>query len=324
MDQIDWNLARAFCATADAGSLSAAARKLGLTQPTLSRQVAALEAALGVTLFERIGKRLALTEAGLGLVEHARLMSAAADAMALAAAGKSQDVAGRVTISATEAVSAYVLPDAVERIRREAPQITVVIVASDSISDLRKREADIAIRHVRPSEPELIARLLGEMTAHFYASEAWLARNGTPASVADLRGADLLGFEPVDRFSQHLHAAGIPIEAEQFRIVSENAVVLWEMVRRGLGVCMMLREIAERMPGVVRLLPDLQGTAVPVWLVSHRELRTSRRVRLVFEILADEISRRSHRSEISPTPTVAPPELARFGKGQANARRDQE
>jgi DNA-binding transcriptional LysR family regulator len=169
MDQMDWNLARAFCATADAGSLSAAARQLGLTQPTLSRQVAALEAALGVTLFERIGKRLALTDTGLGLVEHARAMALAADAMALAAAGKSQDVSGRVTISATDAVSAYLLPGLVARIRAKAPQITLVIVASDSISDIRRREADIAIRHVRPTEPELIARLVGEMTANFYA-----------------------------------------------------------------------------------------------------------------------------------------------------------
>lgn len=293
MDELDWNLARAFSVTAETGSLSAAARKLGLTQPTLSRQVAALEAALGVTLFERVGKRLALTEAGHGLVEHARAMAAAADAMALAAVGKSQDVAGRVTISATEAVSAYLLPDVVARIRREVPQVTLVIVASDSISDLRKREADIAIRHVRPSEPELIARLVGQMTAHFYAAECWISRNGAPASVADLCDADLLGFEPVDRFCEHLQAAGIPISADAFRIVSENAVVLWEMVRRGLGVCMMLREIADLIPGIVRVLPDLPGTPVPVWLVSHRELRTSRRVRRVFDILDDELSRHS-------------------------------
>jgi DNA-binding transcriptional LysR family regulator len=293
MEKMDWNQARAFCATADAGSLSAAARKLGLTQPTLSRQVAALEAALGVALFERIGKRLALTDAGLGLVEHARVMAAAADAMGLAAAGKSQDVAGRVTISATDAVSAYLLPRLVACVRQKAPQITIVVVSSDSISDLRRREADIAIRHMRPTEPELIARLVGEMTAHFYAAASWLAKNGTPRSVAELCEAEVLGFEPVDRFSDHLRAAGIPVPPDRFRIVSGNSVVLWEMVRQGVGVCMMLQEIAELTPGVIRLLPDLPGTPVPVWLVSHRELHTSRRVRLVFDILAEELSRSS-------------------------------
>jgi DNA-binding transcriptional LysR family regulator len=304
MDEMDWNQARAFCATADTGSLSAAARKLGLTQPTLSRQVAALEAALGTTLFERIGKQLILTNTGLSLVDHARAMSIAAEAMALAAAGKSQDIQGRVTISATDAVSAYLLPDLVARIRQQAPQITVVIVASDSISDLRRREADIAIRHVRPTEPELIARRVGEMTAHFYAAESWVARNSMPASVAELCSAELLGFEPVDQFSGHLCAAGIPISADRFRIVSANSVVLWEMARQGIGICMMLQEIAERTPGVVRLLPDLKGTPVPVWLVSHRELYTSRRVRLVFDVLVEGLTRSSIAADGRQTPSL--------------------
>jgi DNA-binding transcriptional LysR family regulator len=293
MNQMDWNQARAFCATADAGSLSAAARKLGLTQPTLSRQVAALEAALATTLFERIGKRLILTDVGLSLVEHARAMSMAAEAMALAAAGKSQDIEGRVTISATDAVSAYLLPGLVARIREMAPQITLVIVASDSISDLRKREADIAIRHARPTEPELVAKLVGEMTAHFYAAESWIAKNVKPETVAELCTLEVLGFEPVDQFSGHLRAAGIPISADRFRIVSDNSVVLWELVRQGIGICMMLQEIAELMPNVIRLLPELPGTPVPVWLVSHRELHTSRRVRLVFDVLAEELGRSS-------------------------------
>ena len=289
MNGIDWNLARAFCATADAGSLSAAARKIGLTQPTLSRQVAELETSLGVALFERIGKRLQLTDAGLALLEHARAMAAAAEAMALAAAGKSQEVAGRVTISASDAISAYLLPDIVARILDQAPQITLVIVASNAISDLRRREADIAIRHVRPTEPELIGRLVRETTAHFYAAQSWVARNGSPRTVTELAEADILGFEPAERFEEHLISAGIPITPDSFRIVSENSVVLWEMVRRGLGIGMMLREVAERTPDIVRLLPDLPGTPVPVWLVSHRELRTSRRVRLVFETLAEEL-----------------------------------
>ncbi|MBV1695511.1 MAG: LysR family transcriptional regulator [Hyphomicrobiales bacterium] len=291
MKEIDWNLARAFVLTADSGSLSAAARRLGLTQPTLSRQVAELESSLGVTLFERVGKRLVLTESGLTLLEHARAMSAAAEAMALAAAGRAEDVRGRVSISATDAVSVYLLPDIVERLRRKAPQVTIVLVASNALSDLRRREADIAIRHVRPIEEELIGRLVGEMTAHLYASQDWITRNGQPTTPAELAETDIVGFEPVDRYAEQLRAIGIPITAERFPIVSENAVVLWEMVRRGLGVSMMLREIAERMPGLVRLLPDLPGVQVPVWLVTHRELRTSARVRLVFDTLAEELGR---------------------------------
>lgn len=291
MKEIDWNLARAFVLTADSGSLSAAARRLGLTQPTLSRQVAELEASLGVTLFERVGKRLVLTESGLTLLDHARAMSSAAEAMALAAAGRAEDVRGRVSISATDAVSVYLLPDIVERLRGKAPQVTIVLVASNALSDLRRREADIAIRHVRPSEEELIGRLVGEMTAHLYASQDWITRHGHPTTPAELAATDIVGFEPVDRYAEQLRAIGIPITADRFPIVSENAVVLWEMVRRGLGVSMMLREIAERMPGLVRLLPEMPGVRVPVWLVTHRELRTSARVRLVFDTLAEELGR---------------------------------
>ncbi len=292
MKDLDWNAARAFCATADAGSLSAAARKLGLTQPTLSRQVASLEAGLGVALFERVGKRLVLTDTGRALLEHARAMAAAADAMALAAEGKAQDVTGRVVISATDAFAAYLLPGIIEHVRASAPQVTVVVVATDSISDLRRREADIAIRHVRPTEPELIGRFVCEMTAHFYAAETWVARYGLPRTVADLRTVDLLGFEPVERFVEHLSQAGFTVAPEQFRIVSASAVALWEMARRGLGVGMMLRECAERMPGLVQVLPDVPGIPVPVWLITHRELHTSKRVRLVFDAIAEQLARR--------------------------------
>lgn len=290
MSGIDWNLARAFCVTAEAGSLSAAARQLGLTQPTLSRQVSALETELGVALFERVGRRLVLTATGSTLLEHARIMGEAADSLALAAAGQSQDVTGRVCITATDAVSTHMLPGIVEHVRRLAPELTIAIVATDSIADLRRREADIAIRHVRPTEPELIGRLVTETTAHFYASQTWVARHGAPRSVADLSTADLLAFEPVDRFVGHLNDAGIPARIDQCRIVSASAVVLWEMLRRGLGIGMMLREIGERTPGLVRLMPDLPGTPVPFWLVTHREVRTSRRVRLVFDAIAAVLS----------------------------------
>ncbi len=288
---MDWNLARAFCATAEHGSLSAAARRLGLTQPTLSRQIAALETGLGVMLFERLGKRLAITEAGLSLLEPARAMAAAAEAMTLAAAGTARETAGPVSISATDAVSAYLLPDLLLRLRREAPQITFVIVATNAVSDLRRREADIAIRHVRPHEPDLIARQVGEIRAYFYAAESWLAANPAPGSPADLAEGALLGFEPASEFTRILAATGLDIPADRLRILSGSAAVLWEMVRAGHGVGLMLEAVAARTPGVTRLFPEWPGFPTPLWLVCHRELRTSRRVRLVFDMLAEELER---------------------------------
>jgi DNA-binding transcriptional LysR family regulator len=291
MNGIDWNLVRAFRATAEAGSLSAASRKLGLSQPTLSRQVAALEEQLAVTLFERVGKRLVLTAGGAGLLEHARQMAAAAEALALSAAGQASDLSGRVSLSVTDAVATHVMPGIVERLREEVPQVTVAIIATDALSDLRRREADIAIRHVRPTEPELIGRLIGELTAHLYASDAWIARHGLPQAVPDLGGATVLAFDPVEQFVSHMELQGIRIGPELCHVVSNSASALWEMTRRGLGVSVVLDVAAQSMPGLRMLLPELSRVPVPVWLVTHRELQTSRRIRLVYDMVADELRR---------------------------------
>lgn len=291
MRTADWNHLRAFHATATTGSLSAAARQLGLTQPTLSRQVAALEEELGVSLFSRRGRKLMLTETGADLLNHIRTMGEAADAVALAASGRAEQVGGRVSISVTDTYAAYVLPSIVERIRAEAPQVTVAIVASNELSNLHRREADIAIRHAAPDQPGLTGQHVRDTQAWFYASQDWVARNGLPARLQDLAGCDLIAFEDAERYTAYLNGIGIPAEATDFRMVSDSSVALWEMVRRGLGVAPMLTEIAERTPDVVRLLPDMAPIIVPVWVVTHRELEASPRIRLVQRILADQLAR---------------------------------
>lgn len=291
MTTMDWNHIRAFHATATAGSLSAAARRLGLTQPTLSRQVLALEADLGVALFERRGRKLVLTQIGTDLLDHIRIMGDAADTVALAASGRVQEIGGRVSISVTDTYAAYVLPGIIERIRSEAPQITIVIVASNELSDLHRREADIAVRHVRPDRPGLAGRHVRDTEAHFYASEDWVARNGLPNAPADLAKAGLLGFDDGKRFSDFLREIGVPMDVADFRICSDSSVAIWEMVKRGIGVATMLREIAERTPGVVNLLPDMTPISVPIWLITHQELQSSPRIRMVQTILAEELAR---------------------------------
>lgn len=290
MSKFDWNHALAFWTTVEEGSLSAAARKLGLTQPTLSRQVAALEQSLGVTLFERLGKSLVLTESGLDLIEHVRAMGAAADTVRLAASGQTQSIAGRVTISASDGFAAYVLPDIVHRIREAAPEITLEIVASNALSDLRRREADIAIRHVRPDQPDLIGRLVHESGAHLYAAQAWIDQNGMPRHPADLARAGFIGLGDGARLAGHLQSRGLPVTEASFTLASENSVVVWEMVKRGLGISFQMHEIAAQTPGIVRLLPQIEPFPVPIWLVTHRELRTSRRIRTVFDLLAEALA----------------------------------
>lgn len=291
MIQIDWNQARAFSTTADSGSLSAAARELGLTQPTLSRQVIALEESLGVTLFERVGKRLELTDAGRELLVHARKMSAAADAMELAATGKSEAIEGFVSISATDGISHYLLPPALSRIRKAAPGLKTEIVVSNSLSDLLRREADIAVRHVRPTEPDLFAKLLRQTEAGFYASRSWVTENGHPVRPEDVSGAPFIGFDRSERFAEHLRTLGLTIDQSTFPVICDNSVIVLELVRRGFGIAVMMKEIAEQCDDLVEVLSAIPTMEFPIWLVTHRELHTSRKIRLVFDILAEELGR---------------------------------
>jgi DNA-binding transcriptional LysR family regulator len=287
MDSLDWNLLRAFFETADAGSLSAAARKLGLTQPTLSRQVAAIEGWLGVTLFERVGKRMVLTSTGLDLLEHARAMGSAAQELALAASGRSQAVDGMVSISASDAVAAYLLPRAIRRIREVAPRIVIEVVSSNALSDIRRREADIAVRHVSSTHQDLIARLLREATASFYASESWVAAHGHPRTAEEAAPHDFIGADRSGRFLDYLRAHGLPLTTANMALHSENSVTAWALVREGLGIGVMMDDVAAVTPGVVRVLDELPPVRFPIWLVTHRELRTARRIRVVFDVLAE-------------------------------------
>ena len=204
----DWNQARAFLVTAEEGSFSAAARALGLTQPTLGRQVAALEGHLGVTLFERVGRSLSITKSGLELLDHVREMGDAAGRISLTASGQSQRIEGQVYITATDVVSIYLLPDALKQLRKKAPGIEVEVVASNDVRDLQRREADIAIRHARPEQPDLIAKLVRETSIHLYASTEYLKQYGRPGSASDLSEAVFIGFDQSDRLPTRLNDLG--------------------------------------------------------------------------------------------------------------------
>lgn len=289
MDQPDWNQLKAFLETAETGSLSAAARKLGLTQPTLSRQVAAIERQLGVTLFERVGKAMVLTGTGLALLEHARVMGAAAEDLKIAATGQSQAVDGVVCVSASEVVAAYLLPAVLHRLREQAPGIAIDLVTSDALSDLRRREADIAVRHVRPEQPDLIGRRLRDASAGFYASRAWVERHGHPRTAAEAARCDFVGSDRAGRYLAFLRQHGLPLETANFSCYAENTLSNWSLVRHGLGIGPMMDEIARALPDVVRVLDEVPPVRFPIWLVTHRELRTARRIRLVFEALSEAI-----------------------------------
>ncbi len=282
----DWNRARAFLVAAEEGSYSAAARALGLTQPTVGRQVAALEAELGVVLFERVGHRLQPTEAGFDLLDHVRAMGEAALQLSLSAAGQSERLAGKVRITAGEAIAAYLLPPVLRELRAAHPAIEIELVATLDTSDLRRREADIAVRNFRPTEPDFIARKLPERRGWMYAAPSYLERVGPVETLADLRRTDFFGFGDPELMAKNMARYGLHVGAENFTITVANHLVQWQLAKAGLGICMMMEEVGDAEPAVVRVLPELSPRfPVEMWLVSHRELRTSRRVRAVFDAL---------------------------------------
>ncbi len=282
----DWNQARAFLVTAEEGSLSAAARALGLTQPTLSRQVAALEEELGVTLFERLSKSLVLTEAGVELVEHVRTMGDAASRISLTASGQSQQIDGLVTISATDLMAAMILPDILRDLRRKAPAIELKILCTNSLSDLRRREADIAIRHVEPDHPELYARKLREAPARIFAAKSYLQTFGRPLTKSDAPDLDFVGYDNNEELVVYLRAFGLDVSEANIDLGSPSGMVAWQYVREGFGLSIMADEIAARCPEIAPAFEDVEPITFPIWLVTHRELRTSRRIRTVFDHLA--------------------------------------
>lgn len=285
--RFDWNHARAFLVAVEEGSLGAAARALGATQPTLGRQVAALEAELGVALVDRAaGRRLVPTPEGRALLEHLRAMAEAAGRVSLTAAGHAAEVAGTVRITASRAISAFLLPGLVVALRREAPALEIEIVAADEIRDLSRREADIAVRNARPEDPDLVARKLGEGRARLFAAADWLERAGPFETPEALSRAPFVGFADPAPLRDALNAQGLALGDGSFPVRSADHLVHWELVKAGAGLGIMLESVGRAEPRVREAAPWFPPFRFEVWLVARRELATAARVRLVFDALA--------------------------------------
>ncbi|MGH1480590.1 MAG: LysR family transcriptional regulator [Geminicoccales bacterium] len=282
----DWNQVRAFLATAEEGSFSGAARVLKTTQPTIGRQITELEGRLGVTLVERSVKGPRLTEVGRDLLDHVRAMGEAATLISMVAAGHSLEVSGEVAVTATDLLSAAMLPGILAPMRQTAPGIRVHIVSSNDIQNLLQREADIAIRHVRPNQPDLIARHVGDFRASLYAATAYLDRAGRPRTPREVADHAFVGNPDPERLIAPLHNQGIPLRAENFVMSSDSGVVVWSLLKAAYGITMLPEALCEAEPGIEKVLPSLPSLEFPIWLVSHRELQTNRRIRIVFDHLA--------------------------------------
>ncbi|PIE06537.1 MAG: LysR family transcriptional regulator [Rhodobacterales bacterium] len=286
-DKLNWSLIQTFLAIAEAGSLSGAARALGLSQPTLGRKAREIEAVLGRELFRRHAQGLALTETGEAMLAPARAMREAAARLQLTAADGDRALAGPVRITASVVVSHFLLPEMLAGLRREEPGIEIELVASDSAENLLFREADIAVRMYRPHEPDLITRHVADQALGLYCSKKYLERVRYPENEEALLALDWVGFDRNELIIRGMAAAGWDVTRAFFRLRTDDQAACWQLVRAGGGVGIMQKSIGEADPLVERLLPDLPMPALPVWLTARPEMRRMPRVARVWKALAE-------------------------------------
>ncbi len=285
----DWTLVRSFLAVLDAGSVTAAARQSGALQPTLSRHLAELEAQLGVPLFERTGRGVSPTGAALAIAEAARQMQDAAAALGRGLAGTRSAQGGVVRITTSEVAATWLLPAALARLQRAHPQIEIELVSSNELTNLLRREADIAVRMVRPAQQSLIARKLGEIEIVAAAHTAYLAKAPPLRRPEDLRAHRLIGFDRDDLILRAFVAAGFDFTRSDFALRTDDQVAYGRLVAEGAGIGFVARYNLRHWPGVVAVLPMLSPPPLPCWLAVHREIRSNPLVRTVYDFLAREL-----------------------------------
>ncbi len=285
----DWSLVQSFLSVADHGSLSGAAQALGRSQPTLGRQVQALEATLGTQLFDRHARGLRLSAAGAALLPHARAMAAAVHALSMAAAQQAGQTAGTVRVTASLFLSHYVLPGALARIRREAPEIAIELAPSDESESLHFREADIALRMYRPTQLDLVTRHLADIAIGAFAATDYLDRAGRPQRVGDLAAHDLVGFDRNPLILQTMRAMGMPARREDFAVRCDNQATYMALIRAGCGIGFAQVPVGRAEPLVEELPMDLGIPALPVWITAHEKMRHTPRIRRIWDLLVREL-----------------------------------
>jgi DNA-binding transcriptional LysR family regulator len=292
----DWHLFRAFLAVAREGSLSSAARMLGTTQPTMGRQVAALEASLGVKLFTRSLDGLSPTEAGLRLIPSAEAMAAAVEAAQRSASGEVDEERGTVRITASEVVGSEVLPSILADFHVLNPRISVELALSNRNEDLLRGDADIAVRMVRPTQGALVAKRIGRIDIGLYGHRRYLKGHAMPRRLEDLRQHALIGFDRDQAYVRLLERMGVPVTRDMFALRSDSDLAQLAALRAGYGIGVCQLGIARRDKNLVPVLHSEFVLPMEAWLVMHRDLRSSRRIRLLFDHLATQLAVYAQRS----------------------------
>lgn len=286
----NWALVPSFLAALEHGSLMGAARATGVSQPTLGRHIADLEAQLKLVLFERSGRGLQPTSHALELAEAAQTMQDGAARFSRLASGAGQTVQGRVRLSASQPVACFLLPPILARMRQVLPDVLVELLVSNSVSNLLMREADMALRMVRPMQGSLVAKHIGQMALRTCASQGYLQRRGMPLQPADLLVHDLITGDRNTEIEDGFAAMGFAVGNLRHGLRTDDLNAQWAAVQAGLGVGFMSEHLICGHPTVTAILPMIELPVLPIWLTVHRELRTSALMRAVFDFLAQEVA----------------------------------
>lgn len=286
----DWTLMQAFLAVAEGGSLSAAARVTGQSQPTLGRQIKQLEETLGVTLFTRHARGLSPSEEGRAILPLAQRMRGAMQEIELAVAGRETGLTGSVRITASQVVSQHILPPIIAGLRQEYPMISVDLVATDHTDNLLFREADIAVRMFRPQQLEIVTRHLGDIRLGICAARSYLEQHGRPANLDDLQRHALVGYDQSELILRGMQEAGIPALRDWFSTRCDDQTVYWELIRAGCGIGFGQQMLIERDPMVELLDLGVPIPSLPVWLAAPAATRRTPRVSVVWQALEQGLS----------------------------------
>ena len=285
-----WDHYRSFLAVLQEGSLSRAARALGLTQPTLARHIEQLEASLGgLALFARSPRGLTPTDAAAALAPHAQAMASAAAALVRAASGSAQAIEGTVRITASIVIGSEVLPGILRELYAKHPKLSFELALSNETSDLLRRDADVAIRMTRPKQSALVAKRVGDVMLGLHAHRDYIKRYGAPQSLADCANHALIGFDRDPLAAQFIKALRLPVTREMFAYRTDNDTALLNAIRAGCGLGVCQNGLGKR-AGLVRLLAQDINFPLETWIVMHEDLRSNARMRVVFDHLVEAMN----------------------------------
>jgi DNA-binding transcriptional LysR family regulator len=290
LTKLDWSLVQTFLAVAETGSLSEAARQLNLTQPTVGRHVQALEGKLGLTLFKRQARGMALTVQGAALLENARAMREAAEALSLNAASGETDLSGTVRVTSSVFVAHHILPGVIAELRQRHPEIQIELAASDASENLLYGEADIAVRMYRPTQLDIVAKYVGDVQLGLFGAKSYIQRKGRPTTPEEVMDHDIIGYDRNETMIRGFREAGMDVGPEFFPVRCDNNTVVWELVRAGAGLGFGMERAGQDDPLLTQIDFGVELPRLEVWLAAHERVRRSPRVDAVWSILSERLS----------------------------------